>query len=104
MVYSSGSQPFQTRGPLDKFCLGSRTTQKVSTFSREDFLRLLKVIFPNFFRFADHKKEFRQFSKFPCIFQGQGQKKLANFHLQSSCDAIHEKVPSLSSQLHQKPS
>src|SRR6218665_152150 len=30
--YSSGSQPFPTRGPLDKFCLGSRTTNKFLHF------------------------------------------------------------------------
>ena len=33
MPYISGSQPFLSRGPLDKFCLGSRTTKEISTFS-----------------------------------------------------------------------
>src|SRR6218665_1339496 len=27
-LYRCGSQPFPTRGPLEKFCLGSRTTKK----------------------------------------------------------------------------
>src|SRR6218665_225891 len=32
-IDDSGSQPFPTRGPLDEFCLGSRTTKNVYIFS-----------------------------------------------------------------------
>jgi len=41
----SGSQPFETRGPLGKFCLGSRNTQKLkllSSDSREQKFRFFK--------------------------------------------------------------
>ena len=71
-----------------------RLPKRISTFSRENFWI--------FSRFADHQKEFRQFSQFPCIFQGQGQNKHSNFHLQSNGDTIHEQLPSLSSQFRQK--
>src|SRR6218665_2419049 len=45
-IYASGPQPFPNHGPLDKFCLGSRTTKK--NFAN----------FPNFlayFRVKDRK-------------------------------------------------
>ena len=100
MLYVSGSQPFPTRGPLDKFCLDSRTTQKMSTFSRENFWRLFKVIFPNFLSVCGPPNRISPI--FPISLQGQGQKKHSNFHVQSSCDTIHEKAPSLSSQFCQK--
>src|SRR6218665_2611455 len=44
-----------------------------------------------------HQKEFSQFSQFPCISQGQGQKNIQFSFASYSCDTIHKKVPSLSS-------
>ena len=53
IVYTSGSQPFPTRGPLDKFCLCSRTTEKFLHFLGKisEFLTSLfsHFIFPKFF-------------------------------------------------------
>src|SRR6218665_1203370 len=46
-LYISGSQPFPTSGPLDKFCLGSRTTKKVLTFLGK-ISEFLLVIFRKF--------------------------------------------------------
>src|SRR6218665_1599290 len=85
-----------------------RRPPKMSTFS--EFLTTFLVIFPLNFcsvtlggrmqniggrlspphpkfwgnRPPDPQKEFSKFSQFPCISQGQGQKKTFNFHLQAS--------------------
>src|SRR6218665_844800 len=82
-LYCSGSQPFPTRGPLDKFCLGSWTTQNFYILSGKflNFWRPFLSFFLNFVSVRGPQKEFRQFSPFPCIFQGQVQKKHFNFHL-----------------------
>ena len=45
-----------------------------------NFWQPFLVIFLTFLsRFADHQKEFRKCSQFPCIFQGEGQKKTFQF-------------------------
>src|SRR6218665_3036175 len=107
MYYSSGSQPFPTRGPLYKFCLGSRTTKKFLHFLGKisEFLNDLLKSFSlkSILGSRTTKKNFANFPNFLCFFQGQGQKRYSNFHLQSSSDTIHEKVPSLSSQFRLKP-
>jgi len=46
----------------------------------------------HFFSVYGPPKRISPVSQFPCIFQDQGQKKHSNFHLQSCCDTIHEKV------------
>src|SRR6218665_1892725 len=81
--YSSGSQPFPTRGPLYKFCLGSRTTKKflhflgkISEF-QNDLLKSFSL--KKYSPFADHQKEFRQFSQFPLHFSGSRREKIFKF-------------------------
>src|SRR6218665_1630973 len=82
-VYISGSQPFPTRGPLYKFCLGSRTTKKFLHFLGKisEFLNdLLKSFSLKMYSpFADHQKEFRQFSQFPLHFSGSRTEKIFKF-------------------------
>src|SRR6218665_298245 len=50
--YGSGSQPFETRGPLCKFCLGSRTTEAgratVFQFTQQNLFLNLSTQISNF--------------------------------------------------------
>src|SRR6218665_3996271 len=105
MLYISGSQPFPSRGPLDKFCLGSRTTKNVYIFWISDDL-FSHFPFKFFLGYIGGRmqniggrmhgpsplppqilgepspgppKRFFQISQFPCISQGQGQKKHSIF-------------------------
>src|SRR6218665_254495 len=67
-----------------------------------NFLRAFLVIFPNVFLGSrTTKNNFANVPNFLAFFRVKDREK--TFKLQSSCDTIHEKVPSLSSQFRQKP-
>src|SRR6218665_189583 len=123
MCYASGSQPFPSRGPLDKFCLGSRTTKNDCIFRISDDLfshfpfkfflgyiggRMQNIggwmhgpspLPPQILGEPSPGPPKRIFQIFPISlhFSGSRTEKTFNFHLQASCDTIHKKVPSLSS-------
>src|SRR6218665_1876873 len=97
---------FRLADHLTNFVL-VRGPPKMSTFSRKisEFLTIFLKSFSLTFFLGSRtiKKNFANFPNFLAFFRVKDRKKHSNFHLQSSCDSIHEKVPSLSSQFRQKP-
>src|SRR6218665_205834 len=86
-LYSSGSQPFPTRGPLDKFCLGSRTTKKFLHFLGKisEFMTTFLKSFPlNCFSVCGPPKRISPIFTISLHFQGSRTEKHSNFHLQYS--------------------
>jgi len=83
---TSYSQPFPTRGPLDKFCLGSRSTQNISTFFgkiSEYLTTFLKLFSLNFVSVRRPPKRISPIFPISLHFSRLKTEKHSNFHLQS---------------------